>query len=123
MSSGAQNMKTGPEAYYIAENESGSAKRENGTRRPRYRRKLVRERKTRKLDPTPSVSPKMSPGAQNMKMAPDALGTPKMSPGAQNRKTGPDAIETAENESERAKQEHGTRRPQYRRKRFRERKT
>jgi hypothetical protein len=39
-------MKTGPDALRNAENESGSAKHENGTRPPPYRRKLVRERKT-----------------------------------------------------------------------------
>jgi hypothetical protein len=44
-SPGASNMKTGPDAPSTAENESGSAKHENGTRRPRYRRKGVRERK------------------------------------------------------------------------------
>jgi hypothetical protein len=37
----AQNMKTGPDALCTVENESGSAKHENGTRRPRYRRKHV----------------------------------------------------------------------------------
>jgi hypothetical protein len=36
-SPGAQNMKTGPDALGIAENESGRAKHENRTRRPRYR--------------------------------------------------------------------------------------
>jgi hypothetical protein len=30
-------VKTGPDALGTAENESGSAKLENGTRRPRYR--------------------------------------------------------------------------------------
>jgi hypothetical protein len=44
-SMGAQSMKTRPDAFSTAENESGRAKHENGTRRPRYRRKLVRERK------------------------------------------------------------------------------
>jgi hypothetical protein len=63
--SGAQNIKTGPDALGTAENESesakhekgpdalgtaetesGSAKREKGNRRPRYRRKQVREGKT-----------------------------------------------------------------------------
>jgi hypothetical protein len=39
MSLGAQNKKTGPDAPGTAENESGNAKQENGTRRPRYRRK------------------------------------------------------------------------------------
>jgi hypothetical protein len=39
-------MKTEPDALDGAENESGSTKRENGTRRPRYRQKRVRERKT-----------------------------------------------------------------------------
>jgi hypothetical protein len=37
--SGEQNMKTRPDALDTAENESGRAKHENGTRRPRYRRK------------------------------------------------------------------------------------
>jgi hypothetical protein len=46
MSPGAQNMKTGPDALCIAENVSGSAKYENGTRRPQYRQKRVRARKT-----------------------------------------------------------------------------
>jgi hypothetical protein len=43
---GAQNMKTGLDALGTFENESGSAKHENGTRRLQYRRKRVRERKT-----------------------------------------------------------------------------
>jgi hypothetical protein len=43
---GAQNMKMGPEAFVTAENESGHAKHENATRRPRYRRKRVRAHKT-----------------------------------------------------------------------------
>jgi hypothetical protein len=34
-----------------------------------------------------------------MKTGPDALGTPKMSPGAQNMKTGPDALVASQNES------------------------
>jgi hypothetical protein len=46
MSPGAQNKKKGPVAPVTAENESGSAKHENGTRRPRYRQNRVRERKT-----------------------------------------------------------------------------
>jgi hypothetical protein len=37
-------MKTGPHALGTAENESKSAKHENGTRRPGYRRKRVQER-------------------------------------------------------------------------------
>jgi hypothetical protein len=59
---GAQNMKTGLDALGNVENESWRAKHENGTRCPRYRRKCVRARKTRKRDPTPSASPKTSPG-------------------------------------------------------------
>jgi hypothetical protein len=43
---GTQNMKTGPEALDNAKNESGSAKHENGTRRPRYGRKLIQAHKT-----------------------------------------------------------------------------
>jgi hypothetical protein len=38
-------MKTGPDALGTAKNESGSAKREKRTRRPRYPQKHVRERK------------------------------------------------------------------------------
>jgi hypothetical protein len=154
-------MKTGPEALGIAENESGSAKYEKGTRRTRYRRKRVRVSKTRKRDQTHSVPPKMSPGAQNIKTGTDALSTaenesgrakhengirrtrhrrklvrernswkrdptpsepPKISPGAQNMKTGPDALGASENESGRAKHENGTRRTWHRRKQIRKRK-
>jgi hypothetical protein len=46
MSTGAPNMKNGPDALGTAENESGSAQHEKGTRRTRYRRKCVSERKT-----------------------------------------------------------------------------
>jgi hypothetical protein len=42
---GAQNMKTGPDALGTAENEFGSAKHEYGTRRRRYCEKRVQERK------------------------------------------------------------------------------
>jgi hypothetical protein len=73
--SGTQNVKTGPDDLGNAENESGSAKNENRTRRPRYHRKRVRERKTRKRNSTPSVPRKTSLGAHNMKMGPDALST------------------------------------------------
>jgi hypothetical protein len=38
--------ENGTDALGTAENESGHAKYENGTRRPRYRRKQIRERKT-----------------------------------------------------------------------------
>jgi hypothetical protein len=75
MSQGAQNMEPGPDALYTAENESRSTKHENGTRRSRYRRKRVRERRTLKRDQTPSVPQFMSLRAQNMKIGPDALGT------------------------------------------------
>jgi hypothetical protein len=90
-------MKTGPDALRTTENVSGSVKHENGTRRPGYRRKRVRERKTCKLYTTPSVPSKMSSGVQNMK-------------------TGVDALGTAENEYGDAEHENGTRRPQNRRK-------
>jgi hypothetical protein len=46
MNPGAKNMKTGTDALSIAENVFGHVKHENGTRRPRYRRKRVREWKT-----------------------------------------------------------------------------
>jgi hypothetical protein len=97
-------MKKGPDTLGTTENVSGSAKYENGTRRPQYRRKRVPEGKTSKRDLTSPIPPKMSPGAQNMNMGPDALGT-------------------AENESRCAKHEYGTRRPRYRRKRVRTCKT
>jgi hypothetical protein len=90
MSSGAQNMKKGPDDLGTAEKEVGkngpdaldtaknmseSGKHENRIGHPRYRRKRVRERKTSKRDPTPSVWPKTILGAQNMKTVPDALDT------------------------------------------------
>jgi hypothetical protein len=97
-------MKTGPDALDTAENESGLAKHENGTRRTRHCRKRVRERKIFKRDLTLSLSAKISSDAQNMK-------------------TGPDALVTVENESGRAEHENWTRRLTYRRKRVQERKT
>jgi hypothetical protein len=39
-------LETGPDALRTAEKVSESAKYENGTKRPRYRRKHIRERKT-----------------------------------------------------------------------------
>jgi hypothetical protein len=103
-SPGAQNMKTGSDALDTIENECGRAKHEIRTRRPRYNRKRVRERKPFKRDTEPSVPPKTSPGAQNMK-------------------TEHDAHCTAQNEFGSAKHENGSRRPRYRRKRVRECKT
>jgi hypothetical protein len=85
-------MRKGPDALGTVKNESESAKHEDGTRRPRYPRKQVRAQKARKRDPTPSVMPKMSLSAQNMK-------------------TGPDALGTTENESGRAKHENEIERP------------
>jgi hypothetical protein len=159
---GAEHMETGHDALGTAENESGRAKHENGTRRRRYRWKWLWGCKTGKRDPTPSEPPKMSPGAQNKKTGSDApdnaanefgstkhkkgtlrpryrrkrvrerktwkrdpmpLVPPKTSMGVQNRKTGPDELGIAENESGRAKQEHGTRRPRFRQIWVRERKT
>jgi hypothetical protein len=78
MSPGAQNMKIVHDALGTAENESGSAKHENGTRRPWYRRKRVRVGK-------------------NMKTGSNAVGTAKMCLVAQNMKTRADAFDTAEN--------------------------
>jgi hypothetical protein len=112
----AQNKKTGPDALGTAENESGHAKHENGTGLPRYHRKRVRERKTLKLDTTPSVPPKICPGA---KKDPTPSVSPKTSLGAQNMKTGPEDLGTDENESGRIKHENGTRRTRYCQKRVR----
>jgi hypothetical protein len=103
-------MKTGLGALGTAENESWSAKHENDNGHA-------------KRDPTHSLPPKMSPGAQNLKTGPDAHGTTENESGSANMKTSSDALGTAENESGSAKQENGTRRPRYRRKRVRERKT
>jgi hypothetical protein len=96
-------MKMGPDALGTTENESGSAKHENGNRRPRYRRNRVQARKTGKGEPTHSALQKMSPGAQNMK-------------------TGTDALSTVENKFGRAKHKSGTRRTRQRRQRVWERK-
>jgi hypothetical protein len=68
-------MKTGLDAIGTAQIESGSAKHENGTRRPQYRRKHVWVRKTWKRDLTPSVLHKTSPGIQKMQRGADAHGT------------------------------------------------
>jgi hypothetical protein len=136
MSPGAENLKKGGNAIGIVENEFRSAKHEIGTWHPQYHRKWVRERKTWNRDPTPSIPPKISPVAQNMKMGVDALRTnenefgrakigkrdptpsipPKTSLGAQDMKTGPDALNTAENEYERAKKENMTKCHRYYRK-------
>jgi hypothetical protein len=39
MSTGTQNMKTGPDALGTDKNKYGDAKHKNETRRPRYHRK------------------------------------------------------------------------------------
>jgi hypothetical protein len=135
-------MKTRPDALGTTENESGSAKHENGTRLHRYRLKRVRGAKYENR--TPSVKPKKCPGAKKFKKGPDAPGTtaenesggaktrkrnstppvpPKTSPGEQNMKTGPDALGTAENKFGSAKHENGKGRPRYRPKRVRENNT
>jgi hypothetical protein len=101
---GAQNLKTGAVALGTAEPESGCAKHENWV-------------------PTPSVPPKRSLGTQNKKTGPDALGTAEDESGRAKHENGPNALGTAENEWGRAKLENGNRRPQYRGKRVRARKT
>jgi hypothetical protein len=116
-------MQTGPDVLDTVENESGSAKHENGTQPPRYRRKWVWVRKTCKRDPTSSVPSKMSLGAQNLKTGLGALGTVKTSLVVQNMKTGPDALGTAQNGFGSTKYETVTRRPRYRPKWIRECKT
>jgi hypothetical protein len=97
MCPGAQSKETGPDALGTAEKESGSAKHENGTRRPPHYRKHFRER-------TPMVPTKTIMGTQNIKMVPNA-------------------IQNAVNVSGSEKHENGTRRPRYRRKRVPESKT
>jgi hypothetical protein len=79
----------GPDALGTAENESPRAKREIETRRPPNRRNQARDHKIWKRELMPSVPPKTSPDAQNMK-------------------TGPDTLRTAKNESGIAKHEIGT---------------
>jgi hypothetical protein len=94
------------------------------------------------MDTNALVPSKMSPGPQNMKTGHDGLGTAETESGranintgndslgnaetesgAQNLKTGNDTLGTTENKYERAKHQNGTRRPPYRRKRVRARKT
>jgi hypothetical protein len=58
-------MKTGPDDLGTTGNESESAKHENGTRRPQYRRKR---------DQSPLILSKRSTWAQNLKTSPDTLG-------------------------------------------------
>jgi hypothetical protein len=120
---GAENMKTGPDAVGTAENGSGSAIQENGNRRRRYRQKRVWKRKTRKQDQTPSVPPKMSPGAQNMKTGPDALSTNENGSRSAKHKNETRRRRYRQKESGSAKHKNGTRRGRYRRKWVRERKT
>jgi hypothetical protein len=79
-------MKIGTDALGTAENESGSAKHENGT------------------------------DALNMKMVPVALETVEDESGAQNMKKGHHALVTVENMSGSAKHENKIVLPQYRRK-------
>jgi hypothetical protein len=71
----AQNMKTKPDALGIAENMSGNGKHDNEIWRHPFRRKRIQARKRWKRDPTHTVPPKASSGAQNKKMEPDAHGT------------------------------------------------
>jgi hypothetical protein len=116
-------MKTRPNALDNAENESGSAKHENGIRRPRYRRKRVRARKTWKRTRRPGNRRKRVRERKTWKRGPTPSEPPKTSPGAQNMKTGPDDLGIAENEYGCAKYENESRRPRNRQKRVRERKT
>jgi hypothetical protein len=103
-------MKTGPYTLGTAANESGSIKHENGTRRPRYRRKRVKRCKTLKRDPKPPELPNTSLSAQNKKTRPNALDTAENEFGrAKIEKTGPPV--TAENESVSPKRKNETRHP------------
>jgi hypothetical protein len=105
------------------DNEFGSAKHENGTRRPRNRRKRVWESKTCKRDPTPSVPPKTSPGAQNMKTGPYALGTAENKSGSAKHENGTPRLQYRRKRVRSAKHENGTLHPRNRGKRVREHKT
>jgi hypothetical protein len=97
-------MKTGPDALGTAENDPGAQNLKTGSDALGTAKNESRRLKHEKRDPTPTVPPKMSLGAQNIIM-------------------GPESVRTAENESGCAKHENGTRRPQYRQKRVRARKT
>jgi hypothetical protein len=90
-------MKTGAYALRTAKNMSGNAKHENESRLPQYRRKRRRvpfscfelsKTLLKTLDPTPSVPPKTSQGAQNMKTGADALGTAENESGCANHENG-----------------------------------
>jgi hypothetical protein len=94
MSQGAQNKKIRPDALGTAENRLESAKHETGPDALGSAKNESGSAKNLKRDPTRSVPPKTSAGAQNIKTRPDVLGT-------------------VENQSKSAKQEGGTRHPRY----------
>jgi hypothetical protein len=75
--SGSAKHENRIDALGTAPNESGGAKHENWIRRPWYRPKWVRERKTWKRDSSHSVPTKTSQGMQNMQTRHDTLGTVK----------------------------------------------
>jgi hypothetical protein len=104
MSSGTQNMKTGPDALRIAENVSLSARDENGTRRRRYRRKLVRALK-------------------NMKTGPDAPGIAENESRSAQHENGTRRPRYHRQQARGRKHENRSGRPRYRRKRAWKRKT
>jgi hypothetical protein len=87
MSTGAQNLKIGPNALGTAKNEFRSAKHANETRRPQYHPKLVRERKTWKRNPRAFSTPENETWAQNMKMGSDALCTSETESGSAKHET------------------------------------
>jgi hypothetical protein len=105
-----------PDALGAVKNESGSAKHANGTRRPQYRWKWVRERKTWKWDPTHSLPSQTSPRVQNIKTGPDALCTAQNEYGNAKHENGTDALNITEKKSRSLKDENGTRQHWYRRK-------
>jgi hypothetical protein len=98
MSPVAQKIKKELGALGTAEKVFGSARHENGTRRPRYRRIRVWACKTLKRDLTPPLPPKTSSGAQNMKKGPDAPGTAENEFGSAKHENGPDALGNVKNE-------------------------
>jgi hypothetical protein len=108
MSPKAPNMKTGVDTLGTAENEYGSAKHENGNRRPRYPENVFGRGKHENGTRRPRNRRKRVRGQKIIKRNPTLLIPPKTSPGTQNEKTGSDTLGSAENESGRAKQENGT---------------
>jgi hypothetical protein len=119
----AQNMKTRVGALDIIDKRVQERKTwkldltpdtaENGTRRPRYRRKWGRERKAWKSDLTPSVLLKMNLVTQNMKIRLGSLGNAENGSRSAKKENWTRRHGTTKNKSGSAKHVNYNRSPQY----------